>query len=111
MTVARRPGLVSSLVASGFLLACSTSTDNRVSRAAYGAGWPFTIDEGTLNCQRESSRSDRLLVTLDNGKGVMYALNGSARDFGFPDHTSILKSGMTGADVQPFIDMGLALCR
>jgi hypothetical protein len=76
----------------------------------FGDRWPFTVPAGTLRCVRESLRSDRLFVTLDTGNGIEYGLNGSAREFGFPDGLRILKPGKTGADIQPFITRGLALC-
>jgi hypothetical protein len=68
-----------------------------VSAAEYGDRWPFSLEAGTLKCERESASSSRLLVTLDNGDGIMYALNGSAKSFGYPDSASILKPGKTGA--------------
>lgn len=91
------------------LCACGAS-GTKVTSAEYGDRWPFTIDEGTLRCDAESRRSRRLFVTLDDGTGIMYALNGSARSFGYPDHKSILKPGKTGADLRPFIERGLTLC-
>lgn len=97
------------LVLAGLVSACSGGV--KVTSAEYGAEWPFTIYEGTLDCQRESARSDRLLVTLNDGNGIMYGLNGSAQSFGYPEHRAILKPGKTGADVQPFIERGLTLCQ
>ena len=91
------------------LAACGAPGD-RVTSAEFGEAWPFTISDGTLRCERESQRSPRLLVTLDTGDGIMYALNGSAISFGYPHHRSILKQGKTGADVQPLITRGLKLC-
>src|SRR5688572_27475748 len=60
-------------------LACGSAQGMAVNRQQYGARWPFTMDAGTLECQRESQRSDRLLVTLDTGNGISYGLNGAAR--------------------------------
>jgi hypothetical protein len=50
-------------------------------------------------------------VTLDTGNGIQYGLNGSAKTFGFPDSASILKPGIVGNDLQPFIERGLTLCK
>lgn len=105
------PGIISTAL----LLAACSGTDPRtnrapVTRADFGDRWPFTIDGGTLVCARESARSGRLLVTLDNGRGISFGLNGSAREFGFPDSASILRPGLTRAAAQPLIDRGLTLC-
>lgn len=102
--------IIFSLLFVGLSTACSGPSGVDVQRAAYGEAWPFTIDGGTIQCEHESARSQRLLVTLENN-GIAYGLNGSAIDFGFPHHKSILKPDKTGADVQRFIDIGLASCR
>lgn len=83
---------------------------NVVIKQDYEPNWPFTIDKGTVECQRESLRSARVFITLDTGNGIAYGLNGSAKDFGFPDSRAIMKPGTTGVDLQPFIKMGLAIC-
>jgi hypothetical protein len=99
------------IVAAVSFIACGGAAPGiRVTSAEYGDAWPFTIPEGTIECQRESARSGRLLVTLNDGKGIMYGLNGSAKTFGFPDGGEILKPGKVGVDVQPFIERGLTLC-
>lgn len=79
-----------------------------ISSAEYGPVWPFTVTEGTLRCDADGPRK---YVTLDTGKGIYYALNGSAKAFGYPDAVSIQKPGTTGVDLQPFIQRGLTLCR
>lgn len=78
-----------------------------VSSTEYGERWPFTVASGTLRCDRDGPRQ---YVTLDTGKGIYYALNGSAKSFGYPDSADILKSGKTGADLQPLIQRGLTAC-
>ena len=92
------------------LCVCCKPTRKPISRADYGPAWPFTVESGALKCQREGGGSPRLFVTLNTGDGISYGPNGSARSFGFPDHVSILLPGKTGADVQPFITLGLELC-
>lgn len=74
------------------------------------AAWPFTFSQGTITCQPESRRSARRFVTIDVGGGIEYGLNGSAIGFGFPDGRRMLKPDKTPADIQPLIDIGLALC-
>jgi hypothetical protein len=85
--------------------------NGHISAAEYGPSWPFTVADGTLACTHESRRSARMFVTFDSGNRIEYGLNGSARDFGFPDPSnSIMKPDKTGADLQPFIARGLRLC-
>ena len=78
-----------------------------VDSTQYAERWPFTVASGTLRCDRDGPRQ---YVTLDTGKGIYYALNGSAGSFGYPDSKERLKPGKTGADLQPFIDLGLTAC-
>jgi hypothetical protein len=79
-----------------------------VARSEYGEAWPFTIESGTLECQKNGLQE---IVTLKTATGVTYALNGSAKSAGFPDSASILKPGKEGGDVVRFISKGLKLCR
>jgi hypothetical protein len=99
--------LVLAACISAVLVGCGRSTI-RVTQQEFGERWPFTVPEGRLRCDKDGARE---YVTLDTGKGIYYALNGSARSFGFPDSKTIQKPGTTGADLQPFIDRGLRLCR
>lgn len=91
----------------GSLIGCEDSRP-KVTRAEFGDAWPFTVAEGRLQCQSDRQRK---YVTLDTGNGIHYALNGSAKSFGFPDVASIQKPGTTGVDLQPFIARGLTLCK
>lgn len=86
----------------------ATTESPRVTNADYGESWPFTIDAGTLLCTVDGPRK---YVRLDAGNGIEYALNGTARTFGFPDSKSIQKPDTYGVHLQPFIDRGLKLCR
>jgi hypothetical protein len=99
------------IVLLGLLIGACDTQNIHVTSAEYGEAWPFTVAAGTLRCDREGRLSGRLLVTLDTGDGIMYGLNGSAQSFGYPSYRSILKPGKTGADVQPFIQRGLTLCK
>lgn len=90
-------------------VACASPDDGiRITATEYGPRWPFTLESGTLRCQKDRTRQ---YVTFDDGQGVQYGLNGAARGLGFPDGLTILKPGKTGADLQPFIDRGLTLCQ
>src|SRR5262245_2555590 len=96
------------LLASGVLLLACGSPGLEVSRDQFGAAWPFAAERGTIRCV---TRSDRPLVTIDTGDGIQYGINGAARGFGgFPDGLKILQPEKVGADLQPFIERGLALC-
>lgn len=98
------------IVTASASIGCASPAGIPVSAAQSGEAWPFTIASGTLRCSAERYKSPRLLVTLDTGDGIEYGLNGTARQFGFPDGMKILKHGKTGADLQPFITRGLMLC-
>lgn len=97
-------------IASLLLLVACGGSGVQIHSDEYGELWPFTMSEGSLNCQREDQSSGRLLVTFQTN-GIMYGLNGSARSFGFTDAKSIMKPGKTGADLQRLIDRGLSICR
>ena len=94
------------ILAAGASVACGPR-EGYITIAEYGDAWPFIVSAGTLQCDTDGSRK---YVTLDTGKGIHYALNGSAKDFGFPDSVSILKPGMTGVHLDQFIQRGLTLC-
>lgn len=79
-----------------------------INRSDLGDAWPLTIEGGTLRCETDGPRQ---LVTLDTGDGIEYGINGSARQFGFPDVKAVLRPGKVLADLQPLIQKGLPLCR
>lgn len=79
-----------------------------VSAATFGPNWPLTIGGGTLRCAKDGPRK---IALLETGDGIDYALNGAAKSAKFPPADSVLKSGLTPADLQPLIDRALALCR
>jgi Protein of unknown function (DUF2511) len=82
-----------------------------ITRAEYGADWPFVVPAGTLSCQPSGANDGRLLVTFDVGDGIEYALNGQAKDFGFPElDESVLSPEAGPVDTLPLIDRGLDLC-
>lgn len=98
------------------LSACSSSTPGEVTRADFGAKWPFTVDGGTLRCERGS-------VTF-TAAGKTYALNGTARgerakrgwleaDAILADDPALVRigdGGYTKMSTQPLIDRGLQIC-
>ena len=55
-----------------------------VTRADF-ATWPFVADSGQLICAPSGKDDGRLLVRMSFGDDIEYALNGTARDFGFPE--------------------------
>jgi hypothetical protein len=82
-----------------------------ITRAEYGADWPFSVASGTLSCVPSGNNDGRLLVTFNTGDGIEYALNGSARTFGFPElDTSVMPDWPDGSSLGPIIERGLALC-
>jgi hypothetical protein len=85
-----------------------------VTAREYGGAWPFTVERGVLECDMASKTTGapkRPLVTFSPTPGIMYGLNGAARDFGYPDPMLIQKPGTVPADRQPLIDRGLKLCQ
>jgi hypothetical protein len=81
-----------------------------ITRAEYGDDWPFDVAAGTLRCY-DDPLSDRIYVVFDTGDGIEYALNGSARDFGFPElDEAIMPDLPDRSKTLPLIDRGLELC-
>ena len=76
----------------------------QVSRALLGAPWPFTVDEGTIEC-------DHFAILFRAPGGQRYAVNAQARrlapQFESKDASEITLPGMS---VQPIIDIGQAYC-
>lgn len=73
--------------------------------------WPFIPDDGTLVCDPSGADDGRLLVRIDFGDGIEYALNGQARDFGFPElDTTVMPDWPDGSSLGPIIARGLELC-
>lgn len=60
---------------------CAYANDKIVTRADYGAEWPFTVDKGILRCSDNE-------VTFSTG-GTEYAVNGSAKSAGYSPMDSI----------------------
>jgi hypothetical protein len=63
-----------------------TPDSGSITQAEYGADWPSTVASGSLHCY-DDPLNDRLNVTFSHPgePGVEYAINGSARDFGYPE--------------------------
>lgn len=81
-----------------------------VTRADF-AEWPFVPSSGTLFCDPSGKNDGRLLVRINFGDGVEYALNGQARDFGFPElDTTVMPAWPDGSSLGPIIERGLELC-
>lgn len=78
-----------------------------ITRADLGAAWPFAVDAGELRCNELAGRP---LVTFAVD-GIEYALNGAARDAGFPElDTTVLPSWPDVSGLGPLIERGLELC-
>jgi hypothetical protein len=80
-----------------------------VTRADWGAGWPLTVDAGTLRC--ETGRA----VVFQTPDGTKYALNGIASaNPKYKDLEPIWATDPSGLtpkmDIGPLIQAGLALC-
>jgi hypothetical protein len=77
--------------------------------ANFGDAWPFTVDEGRVECRRGQS------VVFITG-GTEYAVNGAAQTvLGLPGIDPIWRNDpkIAGAKVNigPVLDAGLELCR
>lgn len=82
-----------------------------VTREEYGEDWPLTVDEAKVRCEGAMA----VVVEAD---GETYALNGVARQAGYPnvdpiwrDHPDV-PDGMDPwkVNIGPLIDLGLELC-
>lgn len=81
-----------------------------VTAEEYGDEWPFTVPSGTLYCY-EDLLEGRQYVTFGTGDGIEYGVNGSARDFGFPEmDETILTDYPDRSKTLPLIDRALELC-
>ena len=85
-----------------------------ITRAGYGADWPFSVQAGELSCYDGAAAGGegRILVTFYvEDRGIEYGLNGSALDFGFPDlDDTILPDYPDKSGLFDLIERGMALC-
>jgi len=91
----------------------ATRVQNQVIRQEdYGDRWAFTVSDGILYCLDPGDASPSVSFATDD---ETYALNGNAKDLGYPDITPIWRNNPTApslkADLSPFIQQGLKLCR
>ncbi|MFJ4932324.1 hypothetical protein ACIP8U_00435 [Streptomyces pseudovenezuelae] len=76
--------------------------------AARFSEWPFTVDAGLLKCEAGA-------VTFEPAGGPRYAVNGTAKDVGYPDISPIwaededLGYGLK-VDISEVLNKGLSLC-
>jgi uncharacterized protein DUF2511 len=94
-----------------WMLACGGNERSgiSVSRSDLGDQWPLTIESGTLHCETAGAAR---FVTIEDAKGTVYAINGTARGSGrFKDGNDILLAGKLPLHMQPLVDRGLTLCR
>jgi hypothetical protein len=113
----RVPGL---LVAIVLVAGCAGAapTERQVETVRPGAvtaadfdDWPFVPPAGQLFCDESGNNDGRLLVRINFGDGIEYALNGQARTFGFPElDTTVMPDWPDGSSLGPIIDRGLELC-
>jgi hypothetical protein len=104
------------IAAIGLSVSIAHSAGTSASRTEYGDKWPYTIPEGTLNCEiRMAGGYKKQDVTISyNGK--TYAINGSARSSGkyrpleeiWRDDPRFAGSKIPDPGI---IQKGLALCR
>ncbi|GAA5078694.1 hypothetical protein GCM10023336_70630 [Streptomyces similanensis] len=70
--------------------------------------WPFTVSAGVLRCEGGA-------VTFEPPGGPRYAVNGTAKDTGYPEIKPIwaddetLGNGLK-VDISEVLDKGLSLC-
>ena len=81
----RRRLIRATVLLTAWSIAACAADGIHVTRAEYGASWPFTVAEGTLKCDTDGPRQ---YLRLDTGNGIQYGLNGVAKSFGFPDSQS-----------------------
>jgi hypothetical protein len=112
----KAPNSISNIPTTSTEQSVTHSVGFSVSRAEYGDKWPYTIPEGTLNCEvRMVSGYKKQDITISyNGK--VYAINGSARSSRkYSPLEEIWKEGprFPGSKIPDpgIIQKGLALCR
>ncbi|MEU9405049.1 hypothetical protein AB0E08_04975 [Streptomyces sp. NPDC048281] len=76
--------------------------------AARFAEWPFTVDAGVLECEGGA-------VTFEPPGGPRYAVNGTAKDAGYPSVMPIWADDKTlgnglKVDISEVLNKGLSLC-
>ena len=93
------------------LVGCGESAGVSVSRDEVGAGWPLTVESGTLRCEG-SERFGAIVFTDPDGNE--YAVNGVAKGDGFAPIDPVWRDDpeLAGLKVPlgPLIERGLALC-
>ncbi len=100
------------LIVSGLIAllttACTGEDGTRISRDSFEGEWPFTVDEGVLNCEGAGA------VTF-SAEGTTYAVNGTAMGTSdYPDVDVIWADDPEGPGpkiwIGDVIDQGLDLC-
>jgi hypothetical protein len=95
-----------------------SGTSVTITRAEFGSGWPFTVDEGTLRCERVGTAQVES-ITFTTGT-TTYSVNAIAREstesrskgYGFIESITLDDPANPGKkmSIYPIIDRGLALC-
>lgn len=83
----------------------SQGNQQTISREAYGAGWPLTLEGGTLICHAHKT------ITF-KANGQEYSLNSQALSAGYPSINAILKRSSAGqmASTAELLHLGEHLC-
>jgi hypothetical protein len=85
--------------------------DQVIRQKDYGDRWAFTVPDGILYCLDPGDGSPSVSFATDD---ETYALNGNAKDSGYPGIDPIWRNNPTTpslkADLSPFIQQGLKLC-
>ena len=89
-----------------------TTDGELLTRAAFGADWPLTVEEGTVSCE---GISEGLGEVYFSAEGTTYAVNGLAQgasdgpdiDLIWADNPEIKG---TKINIHPIIERGLELC-
>ena len=89
-----------------------TSDPGYVTKAEYGDGWPFTVPAGSLHCYDDPLNGRKYVTFSHPGEdGVEYAVNGSARDLGYPELDKQMMPALPNrVGLTPLIERGLELC-
>ncbi len=96
-----------------WLAACTNSSGVTVTKQELGDKWPLTVDSAKLECRNSVSPGMGAAIAHVNGK--TYALNGLAKQKGYPDIRPVWRDDpkIPGAKVSisPLIKRALDLCK
>ena len=95
------------VLAAGLLALSACKGGLEVTQSSYGDDWPFTVESGTLKCEKTSA-------AVFSANGVDYGLNGIASSHGYAELRPIWRDNPsipgTKVNIGDFIKLALDQC-